>query len=70
MCSGGSIEMGPRSGQAVLNNLVTLCRDHHWKVHQGGWRLLRPADGFRAVAPVPSDLGRSRPVSADEGGAE
>ena len=30
-----------QGGSTDLENLVSVCRAHHWKVHEGGWRLIR-----------------------------
>ncbi|MGH7723429.1 MAG: DUF222 domain-containing protein [Candidatus Dormibacteria bacterium] len=38
-------------GPTNLDNLVLLCRRHHWSVHEGGWRLVRARDGALLVAP-------------------
>ena len=40
-----------KGGQTDLENLVLLCHRHHWKVHEGGWQLVRSDDGFVAVPP-------------------
>jgi hypothetical protein len=41
-------------GPTDLSNLVLLCHRHHWKVHEGGWQLVRGDDGqIRSVAPLP-----------------
>ena len=52
-----------RGGASDLDNLVLLCRQHHWRVHEGGWSLVRCDDGsllthappvehlFRSIAP-------------------
>jgi hypothetical protein len=38
-------------GRTDLDNLALLCRAHHRKVHEGGWRLLRGPDGRFSAAP-------------------
>jgi hypothetical protein len=39
-------------GPTDLSNLALLCFRHHWKVHEGGWQLVRSADGVvSAIAP-------------------
>jgi hypothetical protein len=45
-----------RGGSTDLENLVSVCRAHHWKLHEGGWRLIRNGDGMVVVPPVPFDL--------------
>ncbi len=63
-------DLTPCQEQSDLTNLVTICRGHHWKVHEGGWRLIRTADGFRTLGPVPADpptLPRCQPASHGDG---
>jgi hypothetical protein len=38
-------------GPTDLANLALLCRAHHRAVHEGGWRLVRQADGRMAATP-------------------
>jgi hypothetical protein len=38
-------------GKHVMDNLVLLCRRHHRKVHEEGWRLGITADGNIAAIP-------------------
>ena len=38
-----------------MANLVLICRAHHWKIHEGGWLLMRSDEG---LVPPPG-LGRS-----------
>jgi len=45
-----------QGGSTDLENLVSVCRAHHWKLHEGGWRLIRNGDGMVVVPPVPLDL--------------
>jgi hypothetical protein len=36
-----------------MDNLVLLCRHHHWCVHEGGWTLVHTeADGILALSPM------------------
>jgi hypothetical protein len=49
-----------QGGSTDLDNLVTICRAHHWKVHEGGWRLIRSDEGMVVLPPVPLDLGAPR----------
>jgi hypothetical protein len=44
-----------QGGSTDLANLVTICRAHHWKVHEGGWRLIRTDEGVVALPPVADD---------------
>jgi hypothetical protein len=42
-------------GEGAIENQVLLCHRHHWKVHEGGWQLIRLDDGeVVTVAPTPS----------------
>jgi hypothetical protein len=38
-------------GDTVLKNLVLLCRRHHRKVHEEGWRLVVVGDGVIDAVP-------------------
>ena len=49
-----------QGGSTDLANLVTICRAHHWKVHEGGWRLLRTDERVVALPPVADDYGPDR----------
>jgi hypothetical protein len=49
-----------QGGSTDLANLVTICRAHHWKVHEGGWRLIRTDEGVVALSPVSDDYGSER----------
>jgi hypothetical protein len=49
-----------QGGSTDVANLVTICRAHHWKVHEGGWRLIRADDGVLALPPVTDDYGPGR----------
>jgi uncharacterized protein DUF222 len=41
-------------GPTDLSNLVLLCHRHHWMAHEGGWQLVREADGtVLSIPPVP-----------------
>ena len=63
-----------QGGSTDLANLVLICRAHHWKVHEGGWRLIRTDDGVVALPPVADDYGpergwlRSRPADTPSTG--
>jgi HNH endonuclease len=40
-------------GPTDQDNLVLLCRHHHWCVHEGGWTLVHTDDeGILALSPV------------------
>jgi Domain of unknown function (DUF222)/HNH endonuclease len=38
-------------GTTDLDNLVLLCRRHHWMVHEGDWQLVRADDGRMLTIP-------------------
>ena len=40
-------------GKTELPNLVLLCGRHHWKVHEGGWQLVRGESDQRLLAMPP-----------------
>jgi hypothetical protein len=50
-------------GPTDLANLALLCRAHHRAVHEGGWRLVRQADG-RLTATPPHRTQRRHPTAA------
>jgi hypothetical protein len=54
-------------GRTDLDNLVVICRAHHWRVHEAGWRLVPSEGGFLAIAPVPDDLAPPRMRAPDPG---
>ncbi|MGD0372932.1 MAG: HNH endonuclease signature motif containing protein [Candidatus Dormibacteria bacterium] len=63
-----------QGGSTDLANLVNICRPHHWRVHEGGWRLIRTDEGVMALPPMAlppvaddygSHRGSSRPRAPD-----
>ncbi len=44
-CDGHHILHWAHGGGDELENLVLLCGRHHWKVHEGGWQLVKTDDG-------------------------
>ncbi len=54
-------------GPTDYRNLILACKLHHWLVHEGGWRLVRRADGVVEAYDPDGNLVR-RPVF-DEVGA-
>jgi hypothetical protein len=42
----------PDGGRTELDNLVSLCRPHHRRVHEQGWRI-HIADGIAVIEPPP-----------------
>ena len=52
-CDGHHIVHWARGGGGEIENQVLLCGRHHWKVHEGGWQLIRTeAGGLVLVAPT------------------
>ncbi|HEY6469179.1 MAG TPA: DUF222 domain-containing protein [Candidatus Dormibacteraeota bacterium] len=54
-----------QGGETNLENLVLLCYSHHWRVHEGGWQLVKTEDGpftrVLAIPPTPSYRSWIRP---------
>jgi hypothetical protein len=46
-----------QGGSTDVANLVLICRAHHWKIHEGGWLLIRSDEGLVTLPPLPGDLG-------------
>ena len=50
-------------GETDLSNMVLLCHRHHWMAHEGGWQLVRTAEGdVLTVPPRPPGLARAADV--------
>jgi hypothetical protein len=47
-----------KGGPTDLPNLVLLCHRHHWKVHEGGWQIVRVDGNQVRVVPPTLDLHR------------
>jgi hypothetical protein len=45
------IEFWARGGPTNLPNLVSLCYFHHRCVHEGGWQVVKSAQGFKFIPP-------------------
>jgi len=46
-----------KGGETDLSNMVLLCHRHHWMAHEGGWQLVRTAEGeVLTVPPRPPGL--------------
>jgi hypothetical protein len=45
------IEFWARGGPTNLPNLVSLCWFHHRCVHEGGWQVVKAAQGFKFIPP-------------------
>jgi hypothetical protein len=53
-------------GTTDLANLALVCHRHHWKLHEGGWQLVRSDESGDVVAVPPDPMGepRARPPGA------
>jgi Domain of unknown function (DUF222) len=49
-CEGHHFKHWIRGGGGEIENQILLCGRHHWKVHEGGWQLIKTDDG--RVVPV------------------
>jgi hypothetical protein len=49
-CEGHHLIHWSKNGPTDLKNVVLLCYRHHWMVHEGGWDLIKTADGQLLVA--------------------
>jgi uncharacterized protein DUF222 len=45
------IEFWARGGPTNLPNLLSLCWFHHREVHEGGWQVVKAAQGFKFIPP-------------------
>ena len=55
-----------QGGPTDMDNIVTICRAHHFKLHEAGWRLIRTDEGYAALGPVPLDLVTPRARAPDD----
>jgi hypothetical protein len=54
-CQAHHLEHWAREGRTDLGNLVSVCRRHHWLLHEGGWQLGGSIEqGFVALPPRPT----------------
>src|SRR5436853_1216800 len=53
-CDGHHVIHWIDGGGTDLDNLVLLCRRHHRMVHEGGWQLIKTADG-QIITVAPTD---------------
>ena len=52
-CAAHHLEHWTRNGRTDLSNLTLLCYHHHWRVHEGGWQLVKADDGRLLTIPPP-----------------
>src|SRR5690348_1174911 len=53
-CDGHHVIHWMHGGEGGIDNQVLLCHRHHWKVHEGGWQLIKLDDG--EIVPVAPTL--------------
>jgi hypothetical protein len=54
-CDGHHFVHWIHGGGSDLDKMILLCARHHWKVHEGGWQLVKTDDGrILPVAPTPT----------------
>jgi len=49
-----------QGGETTLANLVLLCYRHHWRVHEGGWKLAVNGDQVVTIPPADGLFQRAR----------
>jgi hypothetical protein len=54
------VEFWSRGGPTKLSNLVSLCYFHHRCVHEGGWQVVKAAQGFKFIPPERVVMRRAR----------
>ncbi len=52
-CDGHHVEYWSHGGPTELDNMLLLCKAHHWRVHEGGWKLSLGAKREVVVVPPP-----------------
>jgi hypothetical protein len=62
-CDGHHFVHWIRGGGGEIENQVLLCSRHHWKVHEGGWQLIKTDDG--RVVPVAPTITFGQPRGPD-----
>jgi hypothetical protein len=56
-------------GLTIIENLVPLCRRHHFMVHEGGWTIQKVDDGALQFIPPSRDTFSFTELMTDAGGA-
>ncbi len=54
------VEFWSRGGPTNMSNLISLCFFHHRCVHEGGWQIVKAAQGFRFIPQEPVVMRRAR----------
>ena len=50
-CEAHHITWWSRGGKTQLEDMCMLCPFHHWRIHEGGWRMARKEDGGFVFVP-------------------
>jgi hypothetical protein len=53
-CDGHHVIHWMHGGEGGIDNQVLLCHRHHWRVHEGGWQLIKLDEG--EIVPVAPTL--------------
>ncbi len=62
-CDGHHFVHWTHGGSTDIENQILLCGRHHWKVHEGGWQLIKTEDG--RVVPVAPTITFGEPRGPD-----
>jgi hypothetical protein len=62
-CDGHHFVHWIQGGGGELENQILLCGRHHWKVHEGGWQLVKTDDG--RLVPVAPTVTFGKPRGPD-----
>jgi hypothetical protein len=62
-CDGHHLLHWIRGGGGEIGNQILLCGRHHWKVHEGGWQLIKTDEG--RVVPVAPTVTFGQPRGPD-----
>jgi hypothetical protein len=62
-CDGHHFVHWARGGGGEIDNQILLCGRHNWKVHEGGWQLIRTQDG--RVIPLAPTIRFGQPPAPD-----
>ena len=54
-----------QGGATEIDNLVTVCRSHQWKVREGRWRPIRTDADMVALPPTSIDVGPAQALAPD-----
>ncbi len=63
-CDGHPFVHWLHGGGSEIENQVLLCGRHHWRVHEGGWQLVKTEDG--RIVPVAPTVSFGKPRGPDQ----